>query len=230
MDSTSDFKQRLRRVLATKATLLQKVHDNTFSTFNLLKEALHEMASELNEEFEGELDRRIRIEYRDRGKFEAQLQVAGETLLFNMHTDVFVFEPNNAIWKNEYVKNNKFNAYCGVIDIYNFLSDSFKHNRSADDGYLIGRIFINHELAYYADGTRQNSATIEQFGENQITEERLLEVVQTAVEFALDFDLFIPPIDVSKISTLAQFNTKFENSKIKTGKRLGYDFDYLDDF
>ncbi len=59
--------------------------------FNQLKETLLEMASELDDELDGKLDRRVRLEYRDRGKFEAQLQVANDILIFQMHTDVFEF-------------------------------------------------------------------------------------------------------------------------------------------
>ncbi len=39
------------------------------------------MASEMDDELDGKLDRRVRLEYRDRGKFEAQLQVANDILI-----------------------------------------------------------------------------------------------------------------------------------------------------
>ena len=38
---------------------------------------------------------------------------------------------------------NQLGTFCGIINIYNFLSDSFKYNRESDLGYLVGRIFIN---------------------------------------------------------------------------------------
>ena len=140
------LRDKILETIVSKSTLKQKVFDNTFATFNDLKEALLEMASEMDDELDGKLDRRVRIEYRDRGKFEAQLQLANDLLIFQMHTDVFQFDADHAIWGVPYVQDNKENSYCGIINIYNFLSDSFKFNRNADEGYLIGRIFINREM------------------------------------------------------------------------------------
>ena len=186
------------------------------------------MASELDDALEGRLDRRVRIEYRDRGKFEAQLQVANDLLLFRMHTDVFQFASDHLLWQNPYVQTDRENAYCGIIDIYNFLSDSFKFNRNADEGYLIGRIFINRERRYFVEGKGQTSMRVMHFGEREIDREALVAVLESAIRFALDFDLLTPPYEENKRVTVDQFNTKMDNSKFVTGKRLGYDFEVED--
>ena len=140
---TPPLRTKILETIIRKSTLKQKVFDNTFAAFNLLKETLLEMASEMDDALDGRLDRRVRLEYRDRGKFEAQLQVANDMLIFQMHTDVFEFAPDHPIHRTEYVREDAQRSYCGVVNIYNFLSDSFKFNRNADEGYLIGRIFIN---------------------------------------------------------------------------------------
>ncbi len=225
MDDKSDqIRERIKQKLVHKGNLQQKVFDNTFNTFNLLKEVLNEMAAELNDELEGQIDKRVRIEYRDRGKFECQLQTAGDLMIFIMHTDIFEFNRESSIWSNEYVTGNCDNAYCGVINIYNFLSDSFKYNRNQDEGYLIGRIFINHEMQYCVEGKRQLSVRHDTFGSRAIDREALLAVVSTAVEYALGFDLLVPPYDNVKCVSVEQMNTKFEQTKIQIGKRLGYRF------
>ena len=168
------------------------------------------MASEMDDELDGKLDRRVRLEYRDRGKFEAQLQVANDILIFQMHTDVFEFDANHLIWQNPYVQSDRENSYCGLINIYNFLSDSFKFNRNADEGYLIGRIFINRARRSFVEGKQQTSMRAMNFW------------------FALNFDLLMPPYEDNKRVTFDQFNTKMDNSKFVTGKRLGYDFEVED--
>lgn len=226
--TNSPLRARILEAIVSKSTLKQKVFDNTFATFNELKEVLFEMASEWDDELEGRLDRRVRIEYRDRGKFEAQLQLANDLLIFQMHTDVFEFDSNHIIWQNPYVQADKSNSYCGVINIYNFLSDSFKFNRNADEGYLIGRIFINREKCYFVEGKRQTSMRAMQFGSKPITREGLIDVVETAVHYALNFELLTPPYEDSKRVTVDQFNAKMDNSKFTTGKRLGYDFNVDD--
>ena len=222
------LRKKILETIVSKSTLKQKVFDNTFATFNDLKETLLEMASEMDDQLDGLLDRRVRLEYRDRGKFEAQIQVANDLLIFQMHTDVFEFEPNHVIWQNPYVQTDRDNSYCGVINIYNFLSDSFKFNRNADEGYLIGRIFINREKCYFVEGKQQTSMHPMQFGKAEIDSEALVRILESAIYYALHFDLLLPSYDDNKRVTVDQFNTKLDNSKFVTGKRLGYDFDVDD--
>ncbi len=223
MNATS-LRARIEETIIKKSALKQKVFDNTFAIFNDLKEALLEMASEMEDDMEGQLDKRVRIEYRDRGKFEAQLQVASDLLIFQMHTNVFEFESNHVIWENPYVQGDNDNSYCGVINIYNFLSDSFKFNRSADEGYLIGRLFINRERCFFVEGKRQTLVRAKDFGKREIDRAALVAILESAIAYALGFDLLLPPYEVSKRVTVDQFNTRMDNSKFVTGKRLNYDF------
>ena len=222
------LRKKILETIVSKSTLKQKVFDNTFATFNDLKETLLEMASEMDDQLDGLLDRRVRLEYRDRGKFEAQIQVANDLLIFQMHTDVFEFDANHLIWQNPYVQAEQENSYCGLINIYNFLSDSFKFNRNADEGYLIGRIFINREKCYFVEGKQQTSMRPMQFGKAEIDSEALVRILESAIYYALHFDLLLPSYDDNKRVTVDQFNTKLDNSKFVTGKRLGYDFDVDD--
>lgn len=225
---TTPLRTRILESVVRKSNLKQRVFDNTFSAFNLLKETLFEMASEMDDALEGKLDRRVRLEYRDRGKFEAQLQIANDLLLFQMHTDIFQFPADHALWQNPYVQNDEELAYCGVINIYNFLSDSFKFNRNADEGYLIGRIFINRERCYFVEGKGQRSMRADRFGSDEIDREALIAVLEAAIDFALHFDLLTPPYEENKRVTVDQFNTRMDNSKFVTGKRIGYDFEVDD--
>ena len=223
MDNAS-MREKILSTIINKSTLKQQTFDNTFTTFNELKDVLFEIASELDDELDGKLDKRVRIEYRDRGKFEAQLQIASDLLIFQMHTDVFEFESNHIIWQNEYVKENRDNSYCGVINIYNFFSDSFKFNRNAEEGSLIGRIFINREKCFFVEGKRQTLVRPIDFGKEKITREALIAIMEAAICYAVNFDLLVPSYDDRKRVTVDQFNTKMDNSKFITGKRLGYDF------
>ena len=224
----SPLREKILATIINKSTLKQHIFDNTFTTFNELKDVLFEIASELDDDLDGKLDKRVRIEYRDRGKFEAQLQIANDLLIFRMHTDVFEFDSNHIIWQNEYVQAERDNSYCGVIDIYNFLSDSFKFNRNADEGYLIGRIFINREKCFFVEGKRQTSVRPMAFGNEKITREDLITIMETAINYAINFDLLVPSYEDNKRVTVDQFNSKMDNSKFITGKRIGYEFNVDD--
>lgn len=62
------------------------------------------------------------------------------------------------------------------------------------------------------------------FGTQTISKESLINIIETAMDYAVDFDLLVPPYDTVKVVTVDQLNTKIENSKMQTGKRLGYKF------
>ena len=225
---TSPVRRQILDAFVRKSNLKQRIFDNTFAAMNLLKETLLEMASEMDDQLDGRLDRHVRLEYRDRGKFEAQLQIADDLLIFQMHTDVFEFGEEHPIRRTPYVAADPANSYCGMVNIYNFLSDSFKYNRNADEGYLIGRIFINRERSFFVEGKRQTAARAADFGRDRITRERLIAIMETAMNYAINFDLLVPPYECNKRVTVDQFNTKMDNSKFVTGKRLGYEFDTKD--
>lgn len=220
---TGGVPQRIADLLGTKATLTLHVNEQTFTAFSQLKDVLHELSSEINDALD-EMGKKIRVEYRDRGKFEAQLQVAEDILIFSMHTNVFLFNRDHAIWQNSYVRECKENCFCGIINIYNFLTDSFKYNRNADEGYLIGRIFINHEMEYFVEGKRQIIQRHNNFGTQKLDKAGLLSIVEAAIAYAIDFDLLVPPYETVKTVSVDQLNTKIEHSKMQTGKRLGYKF------
>lgn len=220
----AELREKILNTIALKSNLKQKVFDTTFTSFNLLKDTLFEMASEIDDQLEGKLDRRVRLEYRDRGKFEAQLQVANDTLIFQMHTDVFQFDLDHPVHKNDFVASNPTNTYCGVVNIYNFLSDSFKHNRNADEGYLIGRIFINADRYFFVEGKGQNGVKADKFGTATLDRMALIEVLEEAVYYSINFDLLVPPFELNHRVKIDQFNSKMDNSKFETGKRLGYEY------
>lgn len=226
MENDHDAKpprESILQMLHEKSNLKQKVYDNTLEVFQMLKECLHEFTNEVNEDLVG-VDKRVRLEYRDRGQFEAEIRVAGDLLVFSMHTNTFDFDRDHKIRKLDVVKADHLASYCGVINVYNFLADSFKYNRMDDLGYLIGRIFINRERFFFVEGKRQKKYSVETFGKQQMTEPILLEIVETAVRYALEFDLLCPPYQEVMEATVSQINNKIGDSKVQTGKRLGFQF------
>lgn len=216
-------KEIIVSTLLEKSGMKQEVYDKTFETFCHIKTVLHELSTELNSDLKSN-EKRIRLEFRDRGKFEAEIRVAGDILIFSMHSNVFEFDRDHSVWKLPYVQANKLNSYCGMINIYNFLTDSFKYNRNEDLGYLIGRIFVNRESHYFVEGKRQMGFLYNNFGQAVISKEAIRKIIETAILYSLEFDLLVPPYDMVKIASVAQMNTKIESSKLQTGKRLGFKF------
>jgi hypothetical protein len=209
--------------LKEKSILKQKVFDHTLESFCTIKEVLKNLAKEINANLSG-IDPRIRLEYTDRSNFDAQLKVAGDILLFSMHSNIFQFDREHPAWKTAYIQANKYNAYSGIINIYNFLADSFRYSRLDDLGYLIARIFVNHEKQYFVEGKRQMGMLFTNYGNEAISRESLQLIISTAIQYSLDFDLLVPPYDTVKIATVGQAEAKIQHSKVITGKRLGFQF------
>jgi len=215
--------EKIINLLKTKSIAKQKIFDNTHKAFSMLKETLKEVAAEYNPQLSA-LDSRVTVEFTDRGMFEAQLKVAGDMLAFSMFTNAFEFDKSHSIWKNSYTTGNKYNSICGMITVYNFLNDSYRYNRSTDLGYLIARIFVNHEFSYFVEGKQQMSNWVNTFGSAAISKPILRDIVESAVLYTLNFDLFAPPYDAIKVITLGQMNSKIDAERFQTGKRLGFTF------
>ncbi|MFP4526413.1 MAG: hypothetical protein ACLFNL_08485 [Bacteroidales bacterium] len=215
--------KNLIEIIKVKSLLKQKVFDNTLNAYKDLKSVQERLAKNYNEAL-GPVDARVKLQFSPRGEFENELKVAGDLLIFSMHSNIFEFNREHHIWNLPYVKNNVLNSYCGIINIYNFLSDSFKYNRVNDLGYLISRIFINHENHFFVEGKRQSDFSFKNFHNQVITDENLVTVVHRSIQYSLEFDLLVPPYDEVKIASVAQMHQKIVDSKMKTGKRLGFRF------
>lgn len=223
MTETEDKKPTIIATLKEKSTLKQKVYDNTLEWFGVTKDILKTYCREVNTSLAG-YDTRVKMEYTDRSNFDAQLKVAGDILLFSMHSNIFQFDREHPAWKTPYIQKNKYNAYSGIINIYNFLFDSFKYSRLDDLGYLIARIFINHENQYLVEGKRQMGMLFTNYGNEAISRSALQVIISTAIQYSLEFDLLVPPYDTVKIATVGQAEAKIQHSRVITGKRLGFQF------
>ena len=210
-------------VLKEKAAMKQRVYEYTFSAFKEIKEIIRLMGGDLNRKM-SKIDGTVFIDFMDRGDFEVRLKLGGDTLVFLMHTNVFQFDKDHSLWNTSYVSEDEMRSYAGMINVYNFLSDSFKYNRVNDVGYLIARVFINRDRHFYVEGKRQLGYLYNDF-DKPFTSDDIKSIVESCVLYSLDFDLLTPPyrdvqeISVSEMIEVAQIN------RIKTGKRLGFKFE-----
>ena len=213
----------LFNLIKDKGVLKQDVFSNIILNFKILKGVLKEIGDDLEDKM-SKVDDRVIIEYKDAGEFEAQLRVAGDLLIFQMHSNVFKFNLENSLWKTSYLSENQNRGFCGLINVYNFLNDSFKYNRSNDLGYLIGRLFINHENHFMVQGKRQLGFLYNDFINATIDKEKLKSIVQSAILYSLDFDLLVPSYDLVNQVSVNQVRQVGDDLKMRTAKRLGFVF------
>lgn len=221
--SKDEIKSKILSTLKDKSSVKQKVHDNTLKVLDDVKIILQEFMVEMNDNLR-ESDERIHLEYTDNGLYGAQIKIAGDLLIFAMHSNVFEFDRSHGVWKTSYVQGDRMASYCGIISIYNFLSDSLKYNRLQDLGYLVGRIFVNRDMYYFTEGKRQLGFFFNNFGNEKINMESLRNIISLAINYTLEFDLLVPPYDAVKIATVEQISDRIQLSRLRTGKRLGFQF------
>lgn len=218
-----ETKDLILDLLKNKSVLKQDVFHNTIAQFNSLKEVLKNTIQELTVQF-GNTDSRVTFEYRDRGAFQCEIRVAGDLLIFQMHTNVFQLDQGHPLWKSGYFINEEKNSYVGVINIYNFLSDSFKYNREQDIGYLIGRIFINREKHFMVQGKRQLGFLFNDMINATLDQAAMKSVIESAILYTLDFDMYLPPYEAIHQITVDDIQSLNHGIANTTGKRFGFQF------
>ncbi len=221
--NTSNSSDTIYQKVIKKAALKQDVYSNTMDSFKIFRETI----MRVTENFKLVLppdEKRITFEYKDKGEFEFEMKFAGDILIFVMHTNIFEFSRNHEVMKTSYIKEDIERSYCGVINIYNFLADSFKYNRENDIGYLIGRIFINKDMHYFTEGKRELGWMYNNFSSAVINKENVYNIIEKAIEYTINFDLLTPPYENVKEVTVYDMQTSIDNMRIITGKRLGFKF------
>jgi hypothetical protein len=93
-----------------------------------------------------------------------------------------------------------------------------------DLGYLIARIFINSENHFMVQGKRQLGFLYNDMQNSIIDRDQMKAIIQSAVLYALDFDLLVPPYDVVKEVSVSEMQAVSQGLKVGTGKRLGFKF------
>ena len=211
------------QTLKEKSSLKQDIYRQNLGVFDEFKTALKDVAKQLHDQIQ-QIDDRIVIEYSENSPFSIQVRTAGDILVFEMHTNVFLFDVQHKIWNLSYVQEDHSRAYCGLINIYNFLSDSIQYKRVNDVGYLIGRIFINKEKHFMVEGKRQMGFLYNNFSTDVIAPDRIREVIMSAILFCLNFDLLMPPYEAVQETSFSQIAENAQSIKAITGKRLGFRF------
>lgn len=218
-------RQQLFADLIKKAELKQRVYANTVESFRLVKKSIDKLTAEYEEFYlTHPTKRHVPFEARMRGDYEIEVKFGGDILLFLMHTNIFEFSRNHVVMRTGYIKEDSDRSYCGVINIYNFLSDSFKYNRINDVGYMIGRVFINKEKHYFIEGKRELGFIYNNFENNIIDTSSVAKIIEAAILYTINFDLLTPPYEQMQEVSVSEMKNTLDAISLKTGKRLGFKF------
>ncbi len=153
-----------------------------------------------------------------------QFTVDDDTLIFVMQPGVYEFDRNHKAMEAPYIAEDIERASVGIINIYDFLTDSFTYDRDEDEGYLIARVFINKDNAFFVEGKRQRNMGFSSYGKSELNEDNWVKIVETSIKYVCEMNALVPPYETQMVTTLGQMMMEILKQKSKNGKRLGFRF------
>jgi len=223
MDKELDPIEYITHMLETKSTSKQATYKNLLAAFALLFKESKRVIDELKKKAKPG-DKDVTLECKQISEHEFHVKMAGDLLIFVLHTNVVTFDEGHPIIQNPYIRENELNRYFGQINVYNFMSDSLKFNRVNDPGYLVGRLMINHENRFFIEGEGRLADLFSSISKGPLQETDLATLVKHALLVAIDNDLMAPPYTQVKFITLYQ---KQEHTpEMGGGQKIGFKMSY----
>lgn len=213
----------LKELVFNKSILRKQIYNTTLEVFDDFRQSAKEIIDTLKSDPRAQMDD-LRIGFSDRGDFEFEMRFGSDVLIFVMHTNVFEFSRNHEVMRTPYIREDSTRSFCGVIQVYNFLADSFDYQRYGDLGYMIGRVFVNKDKCYFIEGKRELGMLYSNFGNSLINRENVQKIVESAIEYTVNFELLTPPYDEIKVVSVGDMRDIFDKKSIVTAKRLGFKF------
>jgi hypothetical protein len=223
MSEQKDPIEYISHLLESKSTAKQVTYKNLLSAFKSLSKESKRIIGELKKKSKpGDED--VTLDFKQVSEHEFDVKLAGDLLVFVLHTNIVTFDEAHPVMQSEYVKQQEVNRYFGQIMVYNFMSDSIKFNRVNDPGYLLARLLINHEGRYVIEGEGRLGALANQISEAAISENELNILVKLSLMIAIENDLMAPPFPQVKFITLFQKNEKTQ--ELGGGQKIGFQMSY----
>ena len=225
MNTDQDHLDYITKLLETKSNAKQKTYKFLLEAFAALKTESKRIVSEIKKKAHPD-DKDVTADFTDVNEHEFHVKLAGDLLIFVLHTNVVTFDDDHFAMKDPYIRQDECNRYFGQINIYNFMSDSLKFNRVNDPGYLLARLMVNHENRFFVEGEGQVATLFNKISEGPLTKEFLNRLVKLVLAIAIENDLMAPPYPQVKFITLYQ---KIEHTPdLGGGQKIGFRMSYQD--
>lgn len=223
MSQQPDALTRIRQILENKSSAKQVTYKNLLKAFGVLANESKRIVDDLAKKLTAK-DEDVTVDFIEVNEHEFQVKLAGDLLIFVLHTNIVTFEETNAAMQQPYFKENEINRYFGQIMIYNFMSDSIRFNRVNDPGYLVARLLINHENRFLVEGEGRLGFLFKQISATPLEAHELNQIVQHSLTTAIENDLMAPPFPQVRFITLHQKMEK--TSELGAGQKIGFRMSY----
>lgn len=205
--------------LHTKSSVKQKTYKNLCHTFRQLERQTKAVTEQINLKIK-DLREDVTVKMTRENPQEFHLKVAGDLLVFVMHTNIITLDKAHGYNKSKYVEEDGYRRYLGQINVYNFMADSFRYNRLNDPGYLLSRLFINHENHFLVEGERQLDFMYEEVSSKPVEPSDLSIFIQLLITQAIESDLITPAFpDIRAISVREKLE---KTQQLGAGSKIGF--------
>jgi hypothetical protein len=216
----------IKQIIAEKSVLKQDIFELLKHHFELFRVKTSDLSKNLHD-WAASIDKRIKINFDEKNIYEFWLQVGGDLLIFTMHTNIFTYDKSHSIYKSKYIQDDPNRSYFGMIEIYNYLNDSYKYQRLNDMGELIGRIFINKDHHFFVEGDGTLGFLYSDLSILKMDESYVNAIIETAIMNSIEYDLKVPPYNDVKYVPLGFMLNKSGSTPHATSKRLGFEIKNL---
>lgn len=214
-----DPTEYISKLLLTKSGVKQVTYRNVCQVFKSIKRKAIDLINEINTKTDSK-DEDIVLSVNEVSDQEFHVKVAGDLLVFFLHTNIITLSDDYAYNKSPYVQENPSRKYLGQINVYNFMADSLKFNRMNDPGYLLARLMVNFENRFIVEGDRQINFMFESVSNKPMESTDLSILIQLIITQAIENDLVAPPFQKIRGITLQQKMAKTES--MGGGGKIGF--------
>jgi len=222
MNKTQNPIARIAHLIETKSNIKQQIYRQLCETFKVMKQEAKKVVSDLDNQIKSK-DKDVVVKVINVSDQEFHLKIAGDLLIFLMHTNVVTLDASHGFNKSKYVGEDMMRKYLGQINIYNFMSDSLKYNRLNDPGYLVARFSMNHEKRFLVEGKQQLNFMYDAVSENPVTNTDINILIQLVLSQVIENDLITRPFPEIQAITLNEkvLRTQAMGGGYKIGFQLG---------
>lgn len=223
MNENQDPTENIVEILLNKSSVKQQTYRNVCQAFEQMLEEARVQIDIISAKTT-EMDKDVKLNAEAINKQEFHVRVAGDLLVFVLHTNIITLTDEYEYNKSEYVKENPLRRYLGQINIYNFMSDSFEFNRLNDPGYLLARLLINFENHFIVEGDRQVGFMFDSISEKPLEKVDLDILIKLIITQAAENDLVAPPFPQIRNITVRE---KMERTQsLGGGNKIGFQMSY----
>ncbi len=218
-----DPTENIVEILLNKSTVKQKTYRNVCTAFKQMEEEARLMVDVISAKTT-ERDQDIKLSVESVNAQEFHIRVAGDLLVFILHTNIITLPEDYDYNKSNYVADQPLRKYLGQINVYNFMADSFEFNRLNDPGYLLARLLINSENHFIVEGDRQVGFMFESASVKPLEKVDLDILIKLIISQAADNDLVVPPFP--KIRSISVREKLEKTQSLGAGNKIGFQMSY----